>query len=1605
MDRNREARRASNMAAPPVNGISRRRHRSNSLRDSPGCVQGDRRLTMGGVGYIGGRVEYEDGGIEVHEGGRLRERGVVKKDRLDRDRDRERERSSSRSKRRRDNRMNMIHHNNNNHHSNHVTGASNRDEVDDTSDESVNDEDEDDDDGDALRMLPPLNPPSNHHTSNNHLTSLHHRKTFPPAVNNSSNNKLFRPAAPPSWKAADEMIGVSVPRKARSASTKRSHEWVSGVVGSGSVEQSHRQSSMSPVAASPAAPPSPSSSNVSKSNGGGVSKPRLPKSTSKSSSSNPEELEIEIAEVLYGLMTQSQAPAKKELPSNDPTNAKLDSNKSASDVSNPPQNSTSLSTVAPKRKRPRQVSENNPFSVRSSPVSSSVKTENDHQNHQQSPRTDSSGSAAAVVGSGENGVSFGFTSLPGHPVSSVEVKVPVVEEAKMVLTKEEVEKQSSAVGLNDVKSNNEGLITTSASIATTTNLKAVNQENQSQKEEKFEIDLMAPPPQQRTSPERDNGNIGFSDHKAQETSKNVKDKEDDKIGKSSKDETISLTEEQKLKAPGIALDTVESLKKAMDEERKIELRIDLEKPNKDSASMVSGGSNRSLNQVLKHQQAKSDVQIEKSAQPSSIPIPMANWPPMGYVAPLQGVISMDGNTMPQAPIQPIFTQPRPKRCATHCYIARNIHYLQQFMKINPFWPPASGTAAMFGAKPSNLNVMPSAELHGNIAGGPLQAMQDKGPGLGIFPGHTAGKDNKSAQATTVPDPAAQRKQQVMLQQTMPPVAPNNILHGPAFIFPFNQQQAVAASAASVRPGSSKLNTSTAGGLGGAAGSANSATVSSAATAAVPAMSFNYPNMGANETQYMAILQNNPFPYPIPAAVGGPPNYRANPHAQAMPLFNGSFYSSQMIHPSQIPQPSQQQAAPSQSQNHHPSQAQQISQTNQNSSGSTSSSQKHLQAQQQRQQQGSGAAVNGSGNGNSGSLHNSFPGHKNRSQQPSQHMNPPPQARHLENEVPGGEDSPSTADSRVSRGAPTMSVYGHNFAMPVNSQNFALMNAQGAMSNAPSGNSNDKKQQHHHQQQSQQQGLKRGGVDSSSLPPQTFAMSFAPMNGTAGTISSIAQSALYQSLPESLKQTYHMMAAPAGAASAHHSQQKKDFRISEEASRAAAGHDSSNADDDRKGIAGLTGKSGQSIAFSRPDLGTDATNSSGSISGTSVVDSSSRNINLGANNRSSRSPIPTSVAAAQSSHHLHAQFQQQQQHQQQQILQLQKQQQQNMNARSKNPPSSNGSAYPEHLMTSSSMAGKFPNALSPFPLQTSNSSSSPAQSPQWRNSVRGPSTSQGPSLVSATGSSLKNMHQAHQSPQAHQSHQSQQQQSSRSHPHSQTQISFGAASQKLPSTTSSQMQQQNQNHNPGGTNSNQSPSPPMLVGSPTTSSLSKGGGGGAGGSPRTNPSVSTSGRPAQASSLSSSQQAKNSPVGTQRSSPSPSILVQTIHSHQQHSGGSATASGVSGYYLSRKQQNQPQSQQQSQQNQQSSSTSMLSLCPPVTLANTTTSDPAKAIAAATSNLKGGAAQQGIMHAAQYSAAQSTSASHQLLPGGFPQYVHNPPAPVQVKSAEQKQPAGE
>lgn len=96
----------------------------------------------------------------------------------------------------------------------------------------------------------------------------------------------------------------------------------------------------------------------------------------------------------------------------------------------------------------------------------------------------------------------------------------------------------------------------------------------------------------------------------------IKIKEEDKLRKIGKEETMNLTEEQKKSKPGSVQETGESLSKqqVVSEDRNIGLHIDLEKPNKDSTNVVSGSSNRSLHQALKHQQlsVKSETHTEKT---------------------------------------------------------------------------------------------------------------------------------------------------------------------------------------------------------------------------------------------------------------------------------------------------------------------------------------------------------------------------------------------------------------------------------------------------------------------------------------------------------------------------------------------------------------------------------------------------------------------------------------------------------------------------------------------------------------------------------------------------------------------------------------------------------------------------------------------------------------------------------------------------------------------------------------------------------------------------------------------------------------------------------
>lgn len=127
------------------------------------------------------------------------------------------------------------------------------------------------------------------------------------------------------------------------------------------------------------------------------------------------------------------------------------------------------------------------------------------------------------------------------------------------------------------------------------------------------------------------------------------------------------------------------------------------------------------------------------------------------------------------PSPSIFPQPRSKKCATHHYIARNIHYHQQFTRVNQFWPAAAGSASVYGAKPYNLNVMPSTEnmiigkpLPGSFPGGILNS---KGLAAASFPGHI-GKE-KSSEVANFTEPA-QRKQ-LVLQQAPQPVQAGSLL--------------------------------------------------------------------------------------------------------------------------------------------------------------------------------------------------------------------------------------------------------------------------------------------------------------------------------------------------------------------------------------------------------------------------------------------------------------------------------------------------------------------------------------------------------------------------------------------------------------------------------------------------------------------------------------------------------------------------------------------------------------------------------------------------------------------------------------------------------------
>ncbi|XP_022727543.1 protein TIME FOR COFFEE-like [Durio zibethinus] len=830
-------------------------------------------------------------------------------------------------------------------------------------------------------------------------------------------------------------------------------------------------------------------------------KTRLPKAT-KCSNSVQEDIEIEIAEALYGLMKQSQRSKDEDSAGNPLSKLKSeDSNGFSTDTKAffSPQiassaQSQSQTTVLPDplvgiaSKKKKVEAEDSP---------TPVKVENVQRAKMEicSPKQSQTSGLNEFI-SDFNLDKDAFKMVPVLLDSRENVVMikhgdsqPSIEEPNFVdgaVTKENsvwTEKESAKVDVDFQDS------TVTKAISTVSKVEI-------QREEKFKIDLMVPPPM-ASSPERDSPVDIAQDpvHKVLDT--------ESKIETLAEDEVKVVKEEMRAEdGKDKRMDTIR--------EKRDSLNLDLEKPQQDSGSDCCKFEQHGQKQQL----SKVGIpKVEKTAQSSSVPVPinLACWPnglpPLGYMPPFQTSAPIDGSIRSSTALQPphfLLSQPRPRRCAMHHYIARNIHLHQQFTKMNYFWPAAPGSASLCVANPNNLDLVPSAE--NLILGNPFQRSfqvvnlnptEEKGEVAEIFPGLPNRKD-KSSDCTNFMDTAQRKASQ--------PALAGNLMHGPAFIFPLSQHQITAnesgpSKSATSSDKASLINNSTPG----------ISTSSTALPGVAAAVSFNYPNLGANEAPCLTILQNNGYPFAISAPVGKPLASREGTPTQAVPFFNGSLYSSQMFHP-QL----QQQA--------HSQPLVQPAYQNAVTSSGSSSSHKQLESQALRRAQVSG---------------NNFLSSTNIHLQQLQkyHVLPSDQSRKMEPEM-NGENT--TANNQKS-------VYGQNPALPDQPLNFALLPSATLRGGSVNGNHSEK-------QLSQQKNFK-GGVD--LVPPQAFAMSFASFAGrnivSNLNFSSMAQNPTnFHSRPDIAWQGYQVASVPQAA-------QKKNHQISD----GKNGAGSTNLDDGKK----------------------------------------------------------------------------------------------------------------------------------------------------------------------------------------------------------------------------------------------------------------------------------------------------------------------------------------------------------------------------------------------------------------------------------------------------------
>ncbi|KAH1136430.1 hypothetical protein GYH30_026770 [Glycine max] len=842
--------------------------------------------------------------------------------------------------------------------------------------------------------------------------------------------RSFTSAKPPPFKITEEMIGVSVPRKARSASAKRSYEsWISA--SSGGEELNFRQRSNSPGGQS-VEPTSPSSSNVSL-----RKKMKEIEPVSKTSKSSSSDIEIEIAELLYGLKTSK----------NHESSIKLEASVSPYDD-------------AEKKKMEDNNNSSTLFSNNSTEELSRIQIEQ--------PADVDYHVGPSIEAPKEN---IGDASADGRSVS------PTRESSSCSELDTEKPYSASNRVISAVPDANAQLVG------------------------KFEIDLMAPPPM-GLSPEGDDLSRGdfILETKALALDVEMKKENSVKVERPVKKEKIP--------------EEIEEAKMVTFMEKLDVLKHDLEKKNnvhdiKTNNKLEEQDRNKELASI------SSNPKEEKTVQSTSMPLStsesgrQSSLSPTGYKPHLQPVAKTDKTTgsLTLKHANFVLSQRKPKRCATHYYIACNILH-QQFTKMNPSLPAAIGSGSLCSTKPNNVNCVPSAE---SMAIGkqsqkhlPIvnqNASQEKGWAVTSNPSLTAAKCSNNSN----PMDSAHRVQ-LVLQQGPNPGPTGNLVHGPAFLYPPGQHQA-SVTATTNQAGAVNSPNSTSSynkfhsSVGGSPGTSSTLPV------VAPGISFSYPNFSANgSSPYMTIVHNNGYSFPFSTSLGATTAIRGPSPPQATHVLSGPFYSSQMFHPQQHPQ------------------SQALVQPSYLNASTSSSSSSHKQSP--------GAQVNGSNILTSTTMEQQ----SQKRQTSLSHL-----CKH-ETEM-GGGNAPSVAN-RTSYSQ--KNVHGQNCTIPVQPVNFSFKPSATSDIVGNGGSFGDKQQK--------QQALK-GGVE--NIPSQAFAISFAAFNGTSVpsnlNFSSMAQNpVILQSLPDMAWQGYQ-------AASTPQTTQQKTYSITE----AKSGGNSSHQDDEKK----------------------------------------------------------------------------------------------------------------------------------------------------------------------------------------------------------------------------------------------------------------------------------------------------------------------------------------------------------------------------------------------------------------------------------------------------------